>query len=82
MSSLLLESRLPYAADERETKSTLIVAWQNSESREISPVGLLEHDHRGYRFRYIRNARGVEGFLPFLGFTDPAADYRSRWLFP
>lgn len=82
MSSLLLESRLPDASDERETDSTLIVAWQNSESREISPVGLLEHDQLGYRFRYIRNARDVEGFLPFLGFTDLTADYRSRWLFP
>lgn len=82
MSSLLLESRLPHASDERETDSALIVAWQNSESREISPVGLLEHDHLGYRFRYIRNARDVRGFLPFLGFTDLTADYRSRWLFP
>jgi len=82
MSSLLLESRLPDVSDERETDSTLIVAWQNSESREISPVGLLEHDHLGYRFRYIRKARDVKGFLPFLGFTDLTADYRSRWLFP
>jgi len=82
MSSLLLESRLPDVSDERETDSTLIVAWQNSESREISPVGLLDHDSLGYRFRYIRNARDVNGFLPFLGFTDLAADYRSRWLFP
>lgn len=82
MSSLLLESRLPDVSDERERFSTLIVAWQNTESREVSPVGLLEHDHLGYRFRYIRNARDVIGFLPFLGFTDLTADYRSRWLFP
>jgi hypothetical protein len=82
MSSLLLESRLPDASGERDTDSTLIVAWQNSETREISPVGLLEHDHGGYRFRYIRNARNVKNFLPFLGFTDLTSDYRSRWLFP
>jgi len=82
MSSLLLESRLPHVSDEREADSTLIVAWQSSESREISPVGLLEHDHLGYRFRYIRNARDVEDFLPFLGFTDLTAVYQSPWLFP
>ena len=75
MSSVLLESRLPHVSAERAADSTLIVAWQNSESREISPVGLLEHDHLGYRFRYIRNARDVKDFLPLLGFTDLTTEY-------
>ena len=82
MGSLLLESRLPDVSDERETASTLIVAWQNPGTREISPVGLLQHDALGYRFRYIRKARDVADFQPFLGFGSLAGDYRSPWLFP
>ena len=78
MSSLLLESRLPQVSDEREGDSTLIVAWQNSESHRISPFGLLAHDHLGCRFRYIRNARDVKDFLPLLGFTDLTTEYWAR----
>lgn len=58
---------LPDVSDEHGSVPMLVVAWQNFESRKISPVGLLEHDRNGYRFRYIRNARNVTGLLPFLG---------------
>lgn len=82
MSSTVLESGLPHAASERSAAGTLIVAWQHPRSRAISPVGLLDHDREGYRFRYIANARDVDGFLPFLGFSDLGAAYSSPWLFP
>lgn len=82
MSSTVLESGLPHAAAERSSVNTLIVAWQHPASRSISPVGLLEHDREGYRFRYVANARNLEGFMPFLGFPDLDANYSSPWLFP
>ena len=57
------------------------VAWQNPETRVISPVGVLEHDC-DYRFRYLRRAEEVAGFRPFVGFPDFRRTYRSSRLFP
>ena len=51
--------------DVGRSPGSLIVAWQHPTSRLISPVGLLEHG-AGYRYRYLRRAPAVEGFLPFL----------------
>jgi len=59
----------------------LIVAWQHPTSRLISPVGLLEHG-AGYRYRYLRRAPAVEGFLPFLGFPHWDQTYLAPRLFP
>jgi hypothetical protein len=59
------------------------VAWQHPETRLIAPVGLLEHGHGlGYRFRYLRCASTVDGFLPFLSFPDWQRTYTSQHLFP
>jgi hypothetical protein len=67
--------------DAGRSPGSLIVAWQHPESRLISPVGLLEHG-AGYRYRYLRRAQHVEGFLPFLGFPEWERTYVSDRLFP
>ena len=82
MSSVLAETGLPLASDELQTSAPLIVAWQHPTSRRISAVGLIDHDHDGYRFRYVCGACDVTGFRPFLGFADLTRSYRSEWLFP
>jgi hypothetical protein len=71
-------------ADEQCTTGTcrLAVAWQHPESRSIQPVGLLEQEADGYRFRYIRNADAVPDFRSLPTFPDLAGDYRSSQLFP
>lgn len=70
------------AWDAGRSLGRLVVAWQNPESRSIAPVGLLEHGYEAYRFRYLRRARQVQGFRPFLGFPVWSVDYRSERLFP
>jgi hypothetical protein len=61
----------------------LVVAWQHPDSRLISPVGFLEHGTAdGYRFRYLRRARQLEGFQPFLSFPGWERAYVSPRLFP
>jgi hypothetical protein len=67
--------------DVGRSPGSLIVAWQHPASRLISPVGLLEHG-AGYRFRYLRRAPAVEGFLPFLGFPRWDQTYLATRLFP
>jgi len=59
----------------------LAVAWQHPVTRAIEPVGILECDEAGYRFRYVRNALQVEGFRPLLGFPDLHRTYESTRLF-
>ena len=68
--------------DAGRSPGRLVVAWQNPDSRRIAPIGLLEHGHEAYRFRYLRRALQIPGFRPFLGFPNWDADYRSEWLFP
>jgi len=60
----------------------LAVTWQHPETRQISPVALLEFDGKRYRFNYIRNAESVEGFRSLLGFPDLHRTYESPHLFP
>jgi len=67
--------------DAGRSPGSLIVAWQHPASRLISPVGLLEHGV-SYRYRYLRRAQYVEGFLPFLGFPEWERTYVSDRLFP
>ncbi|MDN5854129.1 MAG: HIRAN domain-containing protein [Actinomycetia bacterium] len=75
--------RRPAAWDADRSPGSLLVAWQNPDSRLISPVGLLEHGgEAGYRFRYLRRAPDVAGFRPFLSFPDWQRTYSSRHLFP
>ncbi len=67
--------------DVGRSPGSLIVAWQHPTSRLISPVGLLEHGV-GYRYRYLRRAPAVEGFLPFLSFPQWDRTYLAARLFP
>jgi hypothetical protein len=60
----------------------LAVAWQHPVTRAIQPVGILEFDGVRYRFCYVRNAQGIEGFRPLLGFPDLHQTYESSHLFP
>jgi hypothetical protein len=60
----------------------LAVAWQHPDTRQISPVALLEFDSDTYRFRYIKNAASVKDFRPLLGFPDLHRAYESVHLFP
>ena len=71
------------AWDVGRSSGSLIVAWRNPESRLIASIGLLEHGLEwGYRFRYLRRAVDVEGFLPFLSFPAWERTYTSPRLFP
>lgn len=72
------------SGDGVRSPGALVVAWQHPVRRLISPVGLLERGSAvvPYRFRYLRGARDVPGFQPFLSFPDWAGDYRSANLFP
>lgn len=82
----LAGSGVPTAGDEWDAGRSggrLVVAWQNPESRLISPVGVLDHGSRThYRFRYLRRAAELEGFEPFLSFPDFARAYVATSLFP
>jgi hypothetical protein len=60
----------------------LLVAWQNPQTRCITPVGVLEQHSGGYSFAYLRKSLDVPGFRPFLGFDNLDARYESRELFP
>ncbi|CCG01054.1 conserved protein of unknown function [Blastococcus saxobsidens DD2] len=60
----------------------LAVTWQHPETRQISPVALLEFDGSRYHFNYIRNAESVDGFRPLLGFPELRRTYESDHLFP
>ena len=53
----------------------------NLTTRLIEPVGLLEHGPP-YRFRYLRRAGQVEGFLALLSFGELERTYTSPNLFP
>ena len=69
--------------DSGRSPGSLIVAWQHPETRLIAPVGLLEHGRGlGDRFRYLRRASTVDGFLPFLSFPEWQRTYTSQHLFP
>lgn len=75
--------RAPVSWDAGRSPGSLIVAWQNPETRLITPVGLLEHGlEAGYRYRYLRRAPDINGFLPFLSFPEWQRTYASRYLFP
>lgn len=60
----------------------LAVTWQHPETRQISPVALLEFNGETYSFSYVKNAETVDGFRHLLGFPDMYRTYRSQHLFP
>ena len=63
----------------------VFVAWQNPETREITPVAMLQRLADGearFEFRYLRRAGDLPDFRPFIGFPDLARPYQSEELFP
>lgn len=62
--------------------SSLIVAWQNPETRVIAPVGLLGYTDGRYTFVYLKGALTVEDFRPLLGLPDFHQRYTAERLFP
>ena len=75
--------RGPRAAhwDVGRSPGSLIVAWQHPTSRLILLLVRSQHG-TGYRYRYLRRAPAVEGFLPFLGFPQWDQTYLALRLFP
>jgi len=72
-----------HATESPASVRRLIVAWQNPiEGGPIVPVGFLERTATGYRFGYLRRARTLPGFRPFLGLPDLSQRYESTVLFP
>lgn len=59
----------------------MIVAWQNPETRRITPIGVLTRMERGYGFAYLDSVRAIEGFRPIVGFPHIDRQYRSDTLF-
>lgn len=64
--------------------NALYVAWRSGtpERGRWEPVGLLEHQHGLFRFRYTHGARLLVGFHPFPGLPDLECVYESEELFP
>ncbi len=60
----------------------LAVAWQNPQTRQICPVGLLTWNGAAYGFAYLRRATSEPGFRAFLGFPKFDCLYSSSTLFP
>lgn len=65
--------------------SRLHVCWQDPESREIRPVGVLSsrsspEEGERYDFRYVENARRAP-FVPFLEFPELERHYQADALF-
>ena len=62
--------------------NSLIVAWQDPESRSWYPVGKLSDTDRGYRFVYLAGAQATTRFKPFAGMQVLGSEYFSEELFP
>lgn len=61
----------------------MLVTWQDPQTRRYHSVGVLSRALDGtHRFRYLDVARALEGFRPFLGFSDLNREYSSQHLFP
>jgi len=64
----------------------LFVAWQDPQTRSITPVGCLTRrqgsDGETFEFRYLRQARELPRFRPFVGFSSLDKSYQSTNLFP
>jgi hypothetical protein len=59
------------------------VAWRNRRRRLITPVAVLDHGAKGYRFQYLEGIeKSTPGFRPFIGFPDLDRVYESARLWP
>lgn len=64
------------------TKRRLMVNWQDPKTHSYHQVGWLSRTPSGYEFSYLPNAKELDGFHPFLGFSSLSETYRSPHLFP
>lgn len=60
----------------------LLVTWRNPVSRTYHAVGFLGHSADGFVFTYLERAASLDGFRPFLGFSNLYRRYESQHLFP
>lgn len=58
------------------------VAWRNTARRRISPVAVLDHDGKIYRFQYLPDISDLEDFRPFIGFPEFDRVYEAERLWP
>lgn len=58
------------------------VAWRNSSSPSISPIGILKYAESLYRFSYLASAESIPEFRPLVGFPDLHRVYAAASLFP
>jgi len=63
---------------------SLILTWQNPETRSWFPVGRLDYNKKGYTFFYTKGATDAqkEGFKAFSRMEDMNTPYYSEELFP
>lgn len=61
---------------------TLYVVWQDQESRQWHPVGVLTQEDNIYVFSYTNGARLSKKFVPFGRMQDIEGRYISEKLFP
>jgi len=61
----------------------LFVSWQNTDTREWVPVGVLVREHSGgYLFAYTRGVLKARPSFSFGGMRERGVVYRSDELFP
>ena len=65
------------------TENSLLVTWQNPETRAYFLMGNLQHQLDGrFIFRYYPGVEKTLGFRPIPGFANLTKTYESRVLFP
>jgi hypothetical protein len=67
-----------------EPVTTLVVTWQNPETRTYYRIGLLKHDlpKDVYTFEYVAGIESVEDFSPLVGLEKIDTVHVSAHLFP
>ncbi|WP_066598520.1 HIRAN domain-containing protein [Cryobacterium arcticum] len=59
----------------------LVVLWQDPDSREIEPIGILALESAVYSFVYLERVSDIASFQPLFGFPDIRRRYTSANLF-
>ena len=60
----------------------LMLAWQNPKTRKWIPAGVLCASDDSFIFRYTKDVKQVESFVPFGQMNDLDMTYKSETLFP
>lgn len=60
----------------------LFVAYQDTDSRQWTPVARLTHDGKFYHFAYTHGAKNLPNFVPFGRMSELDAEYVSEQIFP